>query len=665
MSIKPEIAHLHGIEVRPLLPGTAGNLVLITSRRHLTALEDTQAISLDTLAPDAAADLLIQVASRPGLSADQPAVREITYLCGYLPLAIGILARQLHHHPSWTAAELAADLAATRGDRSAECEPRALSVAAAFDLSYQELTDDQQRLFRRLGLHPGPDIDDYSTAALDSNDLATTRRNLADLYYDHYLLTEPARGRYRMHDLIGEHAKALAINDAEADRQAAVNRLMEYYLQTALAADRYQVRRTPTGNPSASGIRPAHLPALTDREHAVRWMNAERFNLHAAVNYAATHDKPQYAIATATAMHGFLRSEGYWNQALTLYGTALDVARQTEDQLAQAGALTDLGDMQTLSGDYQTAIGSHEEALRLYRSLGHQFGEANALNKLATVQQAAGKNSATNNLTRALELHHSLGDQLGEANDLNQLGIVQYETGDYPAATASHERALKLRRLIGDSLGEANALYRLGSVQYSTGNYRAAAVSLTQALALDRDVGYRFGEATALVRLGQLRQATGDYQAAATAQKQALELHRSLGYPRGEADALNNLGLIHQAAGDQRRAATNHNRALEIYRSIGFPLGEAEALNGLGELSLAATSSADALSYHEQALAIAKGVTSLPEEARALEGIGRCRIQSGRTTEATTLLRQSLAIYQRIGSPSVQRVEAVIRELDT
>jgi transcriptional regulator with XRE-family HTH domain/tetratricopeptide (TPR) repeat protein len=437
-------------QVRPLLPGTAGSLVLVTSRRHLTALEDAQAISLDVLTPDAAAHLLIRIASRPGLDSTDCAVGEIARLCGYLPLAVGILGRQLHH-PAWTAAGLAADLATAR-HRLQLMRAENLSVAAALDLSYQDLTAGEQRLFRRLGLHPGTDIDAYAAAALDSADLAAAHLHL-DALYDQYLLIEFSRGRYRFHDLIGEHARVLAADDPAADRAAALDRLVEYYLRTALIADRYQARRTSTAQPVISAIPPAHVPDLVDRESAVAWMEAERFNLHAVVGYAATRDRPGQAIAIAAAMHGFLRSQGYWDQALTLYQTALNAARQTGDRLAQAGVLADLGDLQTLSGNYRIATGSHELALEFYRSLGHRLGEANALDKLATVQQASGNYQlATANLTSALELHRSLGDRLGEANDLNQLGIVHYQTGDYLMATASHEQALELRRMLGDKL---------------------------------------------------------------------------------------------------------------------------------------------------------------------------------------------------------------------
>ena len=126
-------------QVRPLLPGTGGSLVLVTSRRRLTALEDAQTISLDALPPGEAAGLLVRLAVRPGLSSADPGVGEITRLCGCLPLAIGMLARQLYHHPAWTVAGRAAELAAAV-DRLELLVTENLSVAAAFDLSYADLT---------------------------------------------------------------------------------------------------------------------------------------------------------------------------------------------------------------------------------------------------------------------------------------------------------------------------------------------------------------------------------------------------------------------------------------------------------------------------------------------------------------------------------------------
>ncbi|HEV3294533.1 MAG TPA: helix-turn-helix transcriptional regulator, partial [Streptosporangiaceae bacterium] len=179
-------------QVRPLLPGTGGSLILVTSRHDLSALDDARAISLDTLQPGEAAALLVRLAGRAGLSPADPAVGELTRLCGCLPLAIGMVARQLHHHPVWSAVGRAAELAAAR-DRLELMATENLSVSAAFNMSYEDLSPEQQRLFRRLGLHPGADIDAYAAAALDGSDLVAARRGLEDLY-DHYLLTEPSQG---------------------------------------------------------------------------------------------------------------------------------------------------------------------------------------------------------------------------------------------------------------------------------------------------------------------------------------------------------------------------------------------------------------------------------------------------------------------------------------
>ena len=247
-------------QVRPLLPGTAGSLVLITSRRRLIALEDAAVISLGTLSPDEAAVLLARLAGRADLRSGRGPAGEITQLCGYLPLAIGMLARQLRHHPARTAAELAADLASAR-DRLTVMRAENLSVAAAFDLSYADLTAVQQRLFRRLGLAPGPDLDAYAAAALDNTSLESARGLLDDLY-DHHLITEPGPGRYLLHDLLREYARALAADDDAADSRAAVARLVNYYAHVAAAAGQHIATWTTAGRCPPPGLPPASAPPM-------------------------------------------------------------------------------------------------------------------------------------------------------------------------------------------------------------------------------------------------------------------------------------------------------------------------------------------------------------------------------------------------------------------
>ena len=206
-------------QVRPLLPGAAASLVLVTSRRRLAALDDATVISLGTLTPDQAATLLARLAGWAGIHAGDAAVAEIARLCGYLPLAIGISASLLRHHPAWTAAQLADGLAYAR-DRLAPTHAANLPVAAAFGLSYADLTPTQRRLFRRLGLVPRPDFDVHAAAALDGVSLDEGRRRLGELC-DRHLLTEPTPGRYRLHDLLREHARLLAdAADAQRAREA-------------------------------------------------------------------------------------------------------------------------------------------------------------------------------------------------------------------------------------------------------------------------------------------------------------------------------------------------------------------------------------------------------------------------------------------------------------
>jgi tetratricopeptide (TPR) repeat protein/DNA-binding XRE family transcriptional regulator len=686
-------------QVRPLLPGAGGSLVLITSRRHLTALEDARMISLDTLAPGEAEELLIRRADRADLDPGDPTVGEITRLCGFLPLAIGMLARQLHHHPSWTAAGLAADLAAAR-DRLDLMHAEDLSVAAAFDLSYRDLADGQQVLFRRLGLHPGTDIDAYAAAALVGADLAVARHGL-NVLYDQYLLAEPAPGRYRMHDLIREHARALAVADQAQDRDNAGARLLGYYLHAARSASCYLGWRSPGAVLAVAGSPPASAPELPTREDAVAWMEAERLNLHAAATGAARDGQHSHATAIAAAMHGFLRGQGHWDQAIGLHEAALGAARRAGDLLAEAAALTTLADMQELTGDQQAAAAGLSRALCLSRQVGDHMAEASVLNELGTVQQHAGDYpAAAASHEQALQLYRDAASQPGEASALNELGAVQQETGDYPAAAASHEEALRLYRALGKPVGAASALNRIGCVQQVTGNYPAAAASHEEALRLYRRLGYPLGEASALLGMADVQLATGNFPAAAASLATALQLNRDLGYRNGEARSLDALSKAQRSAGDCRAATASVNTALALFRSIGHLLGEAnaltslavvqqatgdysaataslttaldkyrrlrarngeaKALNAMGALLLSCSAPADALPCYEQALKLAASISSQTQEAAAREGIGRCHLHDSRPGPGVKSLRQALVIYQRIGSPNAEHVRKII-----
>jgi tetratricopeptide (TPR) repeat protein len=570
-------------QVTPLLPGTAGSLVLITSRRHLTALADATAISLDTLATAEAAALLARLAARPGLDPEDPAVREIIRLCGCLPLAVAMLARQLHHHPAWTPAGLAGELAAAR-DRLELMSAENLSVAAAFDLSYADLTPGQQRLFRRLGLHPGTDIDAYSAAALDGAGLDAARRALAALY-DQYLITEPAPGRYRLHDLLRDHARMLAAADPTAETDAARDRLLDYYQHTAALTEARLARQSRTGAaPAALAEPPAVVPDLPDRTWALAWARAERASLLACLDHV-TRIGQHARVVALTAIAALLRQDGPWTDAIVRHTAAVQAARNLGDQPGEAGARYELGVVRRLTGDYPAAAQELEAALGLCRDL---------------------------------------GDRQGQANALKELGVVHRLIRDYLGATQAQETALGICRVLGDRLGQANALNQLGNVRELTGDYQGAAEALEAALGLYRDLGDQQGEAYALNDLGAVRRLTGDYPGAADALEAGLGICRVLGDRGAEAETLNHLGTLHRVRGEPDPAGTYHRQALDLARLIDSPWDEAHALGGLARCALAAGRTADA-------------TAGLREAQQIFQRIGAAEA-TGVATELSTLM---------------------------
>jgi tetratricopeptide (TPR) repeat protein/transcriptional regulator with XRE-family HTH domain len=688
-------------QIRPLLPGAGGTLVLVTSRRRLTALEEAQTISLDALPPGEAAGLLVRLAVRPGLSSADPGIGEITRLCGYLPLAIGMLARQLYHHPAWTVGGRAAELTAAV-DRLELLATENLSVAAAFDLSYDDLAPEQQRLFRRLGLHPGTDIDPYAAAALDGTGLAAARRGL-DALYEQYLLTEPAPGRYRMHDLIREHARVLADRlDPGDDREQATGRLLDYYQHAAARAQDLLARQTRGVPAEAASAAPADIPALADREQALAWARAERTSLLACLDQVTAAGQHERVIALTAGLAGLLRHDGPWDEAITRHATAVQAARQLGDRPGQAVALTDLGDVRRLTGNYPAAARDLQEALGICRDLGDRTGQALALTHLGytrrltgdlrgaarDLQEALGicRNlgdrtgqalaltyvgggewltgdypSAVRDLQEALSISRDLGDRTGQAISLGFLGVVRRLTGDYPGAIRDLQGALGICRDLGDRIGQAISLSSLGEVLGLTGDFPGAARDLQQALRIFREIGARILYASALTQLGVVRRLTGDLPGAARDLQEALDTFRDGANRLGLAEALTRLGAVRRLTRDYPGAARDLQEALDIARQIGSPDTEVAALNESGTLSRICGDLGQARSCHQQALDLARQLGIPLDEAHALTGLGRCARAESRTVDAEDKLRQALAILQRIGAAEAADVSA---ELD-
>jgi DNA-binding SARP family transcriptional activator len=605
-------------QVAPLLPASAGCLVLVTSRRHLGDLPGAAApVQLPVLTADEAREMFVRLAPRAAAGPDG-AVAELAGLAGFLPLAVSLLARVYARHPSWTLEDLAAETRTGLLTLTAERD----SVAAAFELSYRHLAPGQQQFFRRLGLHPGTSTDAYAAAALAGLSLREAAGQL-DALHGEGLLTETGHRRYGMHDLIRSYARDLAAADPAAARQQALDRLLDFYQHTAALADQFLGRQARTRPAQAPQAIPAAVPDLTGRTQALAWARAERENLLARLDQATIAGQHARVVALTAATASLLRLDGPWASAIARHAAACQAARRLGDRLTQANALTDLGDVRLLTGDHRGAAQAQEEALDIYRDISHRGGQANAL---------------------------------------TDLGNVRRVTGDYRGAAEALEKALDIYRDIGNRLGQANALTSLGDVRQLTGDYRGAAQALEQALDIYRDIGNWLGQANALTSLGDVRELTGDYRGAAQAQEKALDIYRDIGGRGGQANALTSLGIVRRVTGDYRGAAEALEEALDISRDITYRTGEAEILNETGTLYRVRGDPTRAAEYHRQALTLSREIASPREEARALAGLGRCALALGRTSDAAEKLRQARDIFQRIGAAEAAGVAA---ELDT
>jgi tetratricopeptide (TPR) repeat protein/transcriptional regulator with XRE-family HTH domain len=641
-------------QIRPLLPGGGGSLVLVTSRRRLTALEDVQAISLDALPPGEAAGLFVRLAVRPGLSAADRGVGEIIRLCGCLPLAIGMLARQLYHHPAWTVAGLAAEMAAAV-DRLELLVSENLSVAAAFDLSYDDLTPGQQQLFRRLGLHPGTDIDQYAAAALDGTGLAPARRALLTLY-EHYLLTEPTTGWYRMHDLIREHARALAGRlDPGDDRERAAGLLLDYYQHAAARADALLARQARSTSAPAASTVPAAVPVLAGREQALAWARAERTSLLACLDQVTAAGQHARVIALTAGLAGLLRYDGPWDEAITRHATAVQAARQLGDRPGYALALTNLGDVRHLTGDYPGAVRDLQEALGISRDLGDRPGQAYALAILGnTRRMSEDYPGAVRDLQGALGISRDLGDRPGQAYALTLLGDMQHLTGDYPGAVRDLHEALDISRDLGDRRGQAFTLRNLGVAEWLTGQYPGAARNLQEALDITQDLGDRLGQFNALTNLGNVRRLTGDYPGAARDLQEALDIARDLGHQRGQAIALTYLGEVRRLTGDFPGAVRDLQEALDICSDLGHRVALSAALTRLGAVRRMTGDYPGAARDLREALDICRDAGNRFGLPVTLTHLGVVRRMTGDYPGAARDLQEALDVSREIGSPSAE-----------
>jgi DNA-binding SARP family transcriptional activator/Tfp pilus assembly protein PilF len=552
-------------QVRPLLPGSPGCLVLITSRHRLAGLDNARALSLDVLPLDDALDLFTRIT---GADPTSEAVVEIVRLCGRLPLAIRIAAARLGARPSWTDAHLAERLR-DRRHRLTELHSGPRSVTAAIDLSYRQLTAAQRHMYRLLGLQPGPDIEAHAAAALAGITERTASGLLDDLAAVH-LLGEPSPGRYRFHDLLRAHAaQSAGDEDPEDDRHAALTRLLDHYTHTAAVAmgvvyPNEALYLPPTRRPATP------TPAFAAPKEAAAWLDTELTNLLAAAAYSAGHGLPDYTVHVSGTLRRYLHLRGRYTQLIDLLSLALATARDSGHRLGELDALCGLGEAHRFQGRLEQAADCFERALRIARDIGHRQGELDVLRRLGNYHRSQGRlDEAADCLEQALRIARDMGNDVAELTVLGGLGYLRRSQGRLEPAADCFERALSTARDMGDRQGELIALHGLGEVRRAQERYAAAGAGLEQALAIALEIGNPNYEFETRHSLGLTCRATGHPADAIAHHQAALGLARDLRQLPDQARALHGLATAYHDLDQCEEARAHWQHALDILTDLG------------------------------------------------------------------------------------------------
>ena len=505
-------------QVRPLLPGAPGCLVLVTSRSQLSGLVATdgaEPIVLDVLSTEEARELL-------GNSADYPAaVDELITLCGRLPLALAVVAARAATNPNVPLPELAREL----GDRlsALSTDDPATDLRAVFSWSYRALSPEAATVFGLLGLVPGPDIDVAAAASLTAR--PQVRVALRELEMAS-LLQQYSPGRYRMHDLIRLYAKDLA-DDPDAGR-----RLVDFYLHTAVSAESLLQQLLPPVplEPPADGCQPL---VLADQATALAWFAAEYRNLQAAQGLAAECHWSRDVWRLAWALTTFLYRQGRFHDALAVWRVGEAASAQLDDPTIRTGTLQMLGAIYAELGRHAEAL----EHLNLAAKAGDTPGHAYTHHALGWLWSLSGDNRrALHHATEALHRYRALGIPAGEVRELTVMSWYRALSGDHDRARTDGESALAMARRHEYAEDVALSTSVLGYIAFHTGRLLAARSHLQQADMLLHNVGNTYYQANALDYLGRTLLALDD-PAYVLAWQRALELYQQQ-HRAAEADDL-------------------------------------------------------------------------------------------------------------------------------
>jgi DNA-binding SARP family transcriptional activator len=651
-------------QVRPLLPGSTGSLVVVTSRddlRGLVALHDARRLVLDVLTPTEAHALLVQILGEDRVAGEPEAAAELARLCGYLPLALRIAAANLACRPLHSLAEAAEELATgNRLDHLAIDGDHQAAVGAAFDLSYRALPPGAGELLRRLGLLLRTEFTAHAAAALIDGPVSRAKVLVAALENAH-LAEQYVPGRFRLHDLIhlyaGDRARA---EDSDAERSAARTRLLEHYIHTTDAA--LQLLAPGMGRmvrPAASTAPP--VLAFTKHEAALAWLEAERESLVTSAVQACEHGPRELGWHLVDALRRFLWIRRHVNDLLALGNAGLDAAKQEGNVEAEASMHGTLGTAYFALHNGQKVIEHFSKALGLFTAVNHTAGMFHGLQNLGITYTMVGRlDEAVDALRQALALYSDPASRPHRrAFALSGLGHAVRKQGRLEEAAAYYQQGLEALRQIEDRRGEADLQDELGILYHELGQLERSRHYFTQALNLAREAGTRAYELDLLIYLAQADRDTGQAQRSLDQLEELLVAVQAVNELGAECETLHLISTIYHHLDRLDDAVDVADRALRIARGVSFPLGEITALIDLARVLHTVGRSAEAADHATQAWEIARDRGFRVLEGRALSTLASIDLRAGQHERAQRRAEEALKI-QRLTGHRLGEAEALL-----
>jgi DNA-binding SARP family transcriptional activator len=517
-------------QVRPLLPGSGGSAVMITSRFTLADLAGAAFTPLGELAADDSRQLLHAIIG--DRDEDRDGADAIIAACSGLPLAIRVAGSRLATQPSWTTSQFATLLAGEH-ERLAELAVGDTAVRASFEVSYLALPPAAARLFRLSGLPGLPALHAGALAALAGEPVTASISALVDVH----LLESPGPGRFQAHDLLRLYAaERAAAEETDQARQDALHRLCLWYEHNLMvASDLFRGAGIELKlEPLPDNVPPPHVSTMAS---ALSWMRAEHPNLGKLVATASSAGLTDDCWRLAWMLRSYFEWCGRYGEYAVIAHVGLDAALAAENPTAIGAMLNGLGAAHWKQRHMDLAASYYERSLTLRRERGDRRGEAAVLGNLGLVVLDSGDPvSAIEHFTEALNINRDIGYAYGEGYSLHNLGAAHTSAALYDEALDYYEQALAIRRRDhSPAVDEAGTIHSIGVLLLNMERPVKAMEHLEQALRMSQDNDLRYGEGMTLTSLGDAYLALGKPELAREAWLQAREILTEVGAPEAAA----------------------------------------------------------------------------------------------------------------------------------